>query len=43
MNKEAKSDLKKQLQQQENSKLKEKEEFKTLAEKFEAEVNELNP
>ena len=37
------ADLKKQLEQQENAKLKEKEEFKTLAEKFEAEVNELNP
>ena len=37
------ADLRKQLEQQENAKLKEKEEFKTLAEKFEAEVNELNP
>ena len=37
------ADLKKQLQDQENAKLKEKEEFKTLAEKFEAEVNTLNP
>jgi hypothetical protein len=37
------SELQKQLEQQENAKLKEKEEFKTLAEKFEAQVNELNP
>ena len=35
--------LEKQLQSQENAKLKEKEEFKTLAEKYEAQVNELSP
>lgn len=33
----------KKLESQENAKLKEKEEFKTLAEKFEAEVNSLSP
>ena len=37
------ADLKKQLTAQENAKLKEKEEFKTLAEKFEQEVNQLSP
>ena len=35
--------LNKQLESQENAKLKEKEEFKTLAEKYEAQVNELSP
>ena len=35
--------LEKKLQSQENAKLKEKEEFKTLAEKFEAEVDNLSP
>tara|TARA_R100000781_G_scaffold1173_4_gene1853 strand:+ start:566 stop:1117 length:552 start_codon:yes stop_codon:yes gene_type:complete len=35
--------LNKQLESQENTKLKEKEEFKTLAEKYEAQVNELSP
>ena len=37
------AEIKKQLQDQENAKLKEKEEFKTLAEKFEAEVESLSP
>ena len=37
------ADLEKQLESQENVKLKEKEEFKTLAEKYEAQVNQLNP
>ena len=35
--------LEKQLETQQNQKLKEKEEYKTLAEKYEAQVNELNP
>ena len=35
--------LNKKLESQENAKLKEKEEFKTLAEKFEAEVGNLSP
>ena len=35
--------LNKKLESQENAKLKEKEEFKTLAEKFEAEVDSLSP
>tara|TARA_B100000424_G_scaffold267818_1_gene261406 strand:- start:2097 stop:2618 length:522 start_codon:yes stop_codon:yes gene_type:complete len=35
--------LKSKLEEQENAKLKEKEEFKTLAEKFESQVNELTP
>ncbi len=35
--------LNKKLESQENAKLKEKEEFKTLAEKFEAEVDNLSP
>jgi len=37
------SNLQKQLETQENTKLKQKEEYKTLAEKYEAQVNELNP
>jgi vancomycin resistance protein YoaR len=37
------ADLEKKLESQENAKLKEKEEFKTLAEKYEAQVNDLNP
>ena len=37
------SNLQKQLESQQNQKLKEKEEYKTLAEKYEAQVNELNP
>ena len=37
------SNLEKQLESQQNQKLKEKEEYKTLAEKYEAQVNELNP
>jgi len=37
------ANLQKQLQDQENIKLKENEEYKTLAEKYEAQVNELNP
>ena len=37
------ADLQKQLQAQETAKLKEKEEYKTLAEKYEAQVNELSP
>ena len=37
------ANLKKQLESQENAKLKQKEEYKTLAEKYEAQVNELNP
>ena len=36
-------ELEKKLEAQENAKLKEKEEFKTLAEKFEAEVGNLSP
>ena len=35
--------LQAKLEQQENAKLKEKEEFKTLAEKFESQVNDLSP
>ena len=35
--------LQSKLEEQENVKLKEKEEFKTLAEKFESQVNELTP
>ena len=35
--------LQSKLEQQENVKLKEKEEFKTLAEKFESQVNDLSP
>ena len=37
------SNLEKQLESQQNQKLKEKEEYKTLAEKYEAQVNDLNP
>ena len=37
------SELQNQLQDQENAKLKEKEEYKTLADKYEAQVNELSP
>jgi len=37
------ANLQKQLETQQNQKLKEKEEYKTLAEKYEAQVNELNP
>ena len=37
------ANLQKQLEAQQNAKLKENEEFKTLAEKYEAQVNELNP
>ena len=37
------AELNKKLESQENAKLKEKEEFKTLAEKYEAQVNELSP
>jgi len=37
------NNLQKQLDSQENTKLKQKEEYKTLAEKYEAQVNELNP
>jgi chromosome segregation ATPase len=37
------ADLQKKLELQENAKLKQKEEYKTLAEKYEAQVNELNP
>ena len=37
------AELNKQLESQENAKLKQKEEYKTLAEKYEAQVNELNP
>ena len=37
------ANLQKQLESQENAKLKQKEEYKTLAEKYEAQVNELNP
>tara|TARA_Y100000361_G_scaffold80477_1_gene71168 strand:- start:3206 stop:3727 length:522 start_codon:yes stop_codon:yes gene_type:complete len=37
------ADLEKKLESQENAKLKEKEEFKTLAEKYESQVNDLNP
>ena len=37
------ANLEKQLETQANTKLKEKEEYKTLAEKYEAQVNDLNP
>ena len=37
------ANLQKKLESQENAKLKQKEEYKTLAEKYEAQVNELNP
>lgn len=37
------ANLTKTLESQENAKLKQKEEYKTLAEKYEAQVNELNP
>ena len=37
------SNLQKQLETQQNQKLKEKEEYKTLAEKYEAQVNDLSP
>ena len=37
------TNLQKQLESQENAKLKQKEEYKTFAEKYEAQVNELNP
>ena len=37
------ANLQKQLESQENAKLKQKEEYKTLAEKYEAQVNDLNP
>ena len=37
------TNLQKQLETQQNQKLKEKEEYKTLAEKYEAQVNELSP
>ena len=37
------ANLQKQLETQQNQKLKEKEEYKTLAEKYEAQVNDLNP
>ncbi len=37
------ADLHKKLESQENTKLKQKEEYKTLAEKYEAQVNELSP
>jgi len=37
------ANLEKQLETQQNQKLKEKEEYKTLAEKYEAQVNELSP
>ena len=37
------AELNKKLESQENTKLKQKEEYKTLAEKYEAQVNELNP
>ena len=37
------ANLQKQLESQENTKLKQKEEYKTLAEKYEAQVNELSP
>ncbi len=37
------AELQTKLEQQDNAKLKEKEEFKTLAEKFELQVNELSP
>ena len=37
------ANLEKQLETQQNQKLKEKEEYKTLAEKYEALVNDLNP
>ena len=37
------AELNKQLESQENAKLKQKEEYKTLAEKYEAQVNDLNP
>ena len=37
------TELQTKLEQQDNAKLKEKEEYKTLAEKFEIQVNELTP
>ena len=37
------ADLHKKMEAQENAKLKQKEEYKTLAEKYEAQVNELSP
>ena len=37
------ANLEKQLETQQNQKLKENEEYKTLAEKYEAQVNDLNP
>ena len=37
------ANLEKQLETQQNQKLKEKEEYKTLAEKYESQVNDLNP
>jgi hypothetical protein len=37
------NNLQKQLETEQNQKLKEKEEYKTLAEKYEAQVNDLNP
>ena len=37
------ANLQKQSETQQNQKLKEKEEYKTLAEKYEAQVNDLNP
>ena len=37
------TNLQKKLESQENTKLKQKEEYKTLAEKYEAQVNELSP
>ena len=37
------ANLERQLETQQNQKLKEKEEYKTLAEKYEAQVNDLNP
>ena len=37
------AELQTKLEQQDNAKLKEKEEFKTLSEKFESQVNELTP
>ena len=37
------TNLQKKLESQENTKLKQKEEYKVLAEKYEAQVNELSP
>ena len=37
------TNLQKKLESQENAKLKQKEEYKTLSEKYEAQVNELSP